>query len=35
MPKGGAVDKTTAGQILAAVPQLSEFVASVKKAYCK
>jgi tetratricopeptide (TPR) repeat protein len=35
MPKGGAVDKTTAGQILAAVPQLSEFVTSVKKAYCK
>jgi tetratricopeptide (TPR) repeat protein len=35
MPKGGAVDKATAGQILAAVPQMSEFVTSVKKAYCK
>lgn len=35
MPKGGAVDKTTAGQILTTVPQLSEFVGSVKKAYCK
>jgi tetratricopeptide (TPR) repeat protein len=35
MPKGGAVDKTTAAQILTTVPQLSEFVTSVKKAYCK
>lgn len=35
MPKGGSVDKATAGQILAAVPQLSDFVTSVKKAYCK
>lgn len=35
MPKGGSVDKNTAGQILGAVPQLSAFVTSVKKAYCK
>jgi len=35
MPKGGAFDKNTAGRILAAVPQLSDFVSSVKKAYCK
>ncbi len=35
MTKGGAVDKATAGRILTAVPQLSEFVTSVKKAYCK
>lgn len=35
MSKGGAVDKATASQILTAVPQLSEFVTSVKKAYCK
>jgi tetratricopeptide (TPR) repeat protein len=35
MPKGGVVDKATAGQVLAAVPQLGDFVGSVKKAYCK
>ncbi len=35
MPKGGVVDKATAGQVLAAVPQLSDFAGSVKKAYCK
>jgi len=35
MPKGGAFDKNTAGQILSTVPQLGEFITSVKKAFCK
>jgi tetratricopeptide (TPR) repeat protein len=35
MPAGASVDKNTAGQILGAVGQYSEFVTSVKKAFCK
>jgi tetratricopeptide (TPR) repeat protein len=35
MPRGGSVDKNTAGQILGAVGQYSEFIGSVKKAFCK
>lgn len=35
MPAGGAVDKNTAAQILTTVPQITEFTASVKKAFCK
>ncbi len=36
MPAGGAIDKNSAGQILGAVPQLTDFVGQVKKALkCK
>jgi predicted Zn-dependent protease len=35
LPKGGSVDKNTAGQILGAVGQYSEFINGIKKAYCK
>ncbi|MEP6493050.1 MAG: hypothetical protein ABJF01_10265 [bacterium] len=35
MPKGASVDKDTAGKILGAVGQYSDFVAQVKKAFCK
>ena len=35
MPKGGSVNKEAATQILTNMPNLSDFVAQVKKAYCK
>jgi tetratricopeptide (TPR) repeat protein len=35
MPKGGSVDKAAAGQILGAVSQYGEFIAAVKKNFCK
>jgi tetratricopeptide (TPR) repeat protein/TolB-like protein len=35
MPRGGSVDKNVAGQILGAVGQYGEFVAAVKKSFCK
>jgi len=35
MPAGGKIDPATAGQILGAVGQYSEYINSVKKAFCK
>ncbi|MGH7618044.1 MAG: tetratricopeptide repeat protein [Gemmatimonadaceae bacterium] len=35
MPKGGSVDGQVASQILQAVPQFSEFIGSVKHAFCR
>lgn len=35
MPRGGSVDRNVAGQILGAVGQYGEFVAAVKKSFCK
>jgi tetratricopeptide (TPR) repeat protein len=35
MPKGGSIDKNTAGQVLNAVGQYGEYIAAVKKATCK
>lgn len=35
MPRGGSVDPKVAGQILSGVASYSEFIGSVKKAFCK
>ena len=35
MPAGGAVDKDTAGKIMGAVQQYTDYIGQVKKAYCK
>jgi tetratricopeptide (TPR) repeat protein/TolB-like protein len=35
MPRGGSVDKNVAAQILGAVSQYGEFIAAVKKNFCK
>jgi tetratricopeptide (TPR) repeat protein len=35
LPKGGSIDPATAGRILNALPGMSEFVSSVKRASCR
>ena len=35
MPMGGSVDKDTAGKIMGAVQQYTDYIGQVKKAYCK